>query len=178
MKTITPITYVDYSNGPYVEAGYVEAGYVVETDRNYLSYGTNPYWEAGYAESGYVVETDVIRARFRYGNELVEFLRGPQYPAFSYDFIQPEEKSTGGWPITAAPVVIQAPFNFVFPWVADAELEKLRSFMFSILPYGTEFTFYDIGNGISFPVKFAALRLNPRHQVRGQNEVTLPMVRV
>jgi len=150
---------------------------ITPTATGTYGYGTGAYWEAGYCEDGYVVDVDVIRARFRYVNELVEFARGPQYPGFSYQFIQPEEESAAGWPLPSAPVVIQAPFNFVFPWVSDAELEKLRIFMFSILPVGSPFAFEDVGNGTSITVRFAPLKIRAKHQARGYNEVALSMVR-
>ena len=150
---------------------------ITPTATGTYGYGAGLYYEPGYAEAGYVVDLDIIRVRFRYQDDLVEFARGPQYPAFSYQFIQPEEESSGGWPLPFPPVVIQAPFNFTFPWVSDAELEKLRSFMFSVLPVGSPFTFENVGNGSSITVRFASLKIRAKHQLRGYNEVTLSMVR-
>lgn len=138
-----------------------------------IQYG---YVEGGYVDPGYIA--DVAGVQFVHSSGTLTFARSPKYPPYAFQFVQAEEQTTTGRPIVRDPAVTQIPFTATWPFMSDAELAALRTFMFSTLPVYDQFECKLSGQDMSFIVRFAALKLKCRHVIPGFNEVTISLVRV
>ena len=141
-----------------------------------ITYG---YVEGDYVLPGYVVEFENISIEFRHSTAgTISFEHGFRYPSYTLNIVQPVERTICNVPIYFSKVFANMPFDVIFPWMTDAELENLRGFMFDDLPYFGQFTLALVGQDMSFPARFGARRVQVQHVIPGINEVSISMIRV
>jgi len=139
------------------------------------------YFASGYVSTGYVVEsvTQAHSVEFQHSAAgTIQFEHGFQYPKYQFNFFQPKEETASGFPMYFEPIMVQAPFETVWPRMTDAELEALRTYMFRALPLFDVFTLAMIGRNITHQVRFAKRQIKVEHVKPGINKVTLQLVRV
>lgn len=146
-----------------------------------MNYGMQPitwgYVDGDYVLAGYIAESDG-RWEFRHTAGTIAFSRGIKYTNYNLDILQPREVTASNYPYYFAPALSQMPFAAVFPWMPDAELAALRTFMFSTLPVYDSFTLAEIQKDKTYIVRFADLKMSVRQLRLGFNEVAINLVRV
>jgi len=137
------------------------------------------YVDPGYVDAGYVVEFIDRSIEFRHDTAgTIQFTHGFQYPKYQFDFFQPKETTASGISVYFAPLMVQAPFETVWPRMTDSEMTALRKYMFSSLPLFDVFTLAMVGRDITHQVRFAKRQIKVEHVKPGINKVTIQMVRV
>lgn len=108
----------------------------------------------------------------------LQFARGFRYPSHQYAFFQPKEATANKVPFYYPSIMNQVPFDATWARMTDAELDSLRTFMFSTLPLFDQFQLKLVMQGMSLQVRFARRYLKVTHVLPGINEVSLQFLRV
>lgn len=139
----------------------------------------NAYSDVDYAESNYVTdETGSIGVKLVHSAGTLLLSKAFKFPQWEFEFVQAFSETAAKFPAYHIPVISQAPFKAVFPWMTDAELSGLRTWMFSTLPAFDSFDMILLGSGTTLRVRFGSRTLNVTQLRKGFNEVTVSFIRV
>lgn len=115
---------------------------------------------------------------FIHSGGTINFARSPRYPQWNMQFVQATEKTPAGWPIVFPMITAQVPFEMTFPYMTDAELAALRTFMYTTVQAYDSFTFYSKLRNENMLVRFQQMSIKVKQIRRGVSEVTISMVRI